>query len=103
VGGSTQTVDSGLEWAQSWNQIQTLKECFSVTNIVLTFGTLMHSSVIASRAVSNKESRYPGLYCYRFLVFGLLYRHTLRPLPFNHSKNRNLDLLKSSFGIPASI
>jgi len=27
----------------------------------------------------------------------------LRTLPFNHSRNRNLDLLKSSFGIPASI
>ena len=27
----------------------------------------------------------------------------LRPLPFNHSRNRNLVLRKSSFGIPASI
>jgi len=27
----------------------------------------------------------------------------LRPLPFNHSRNRNLILRKSSFGIPASI
>ena len=52
--GSTRTVDSSIKWAQSWNQIQTLKACLFCHNHCAHLRTHMHSTVTASCAVSNR-------------------------------------------------
>jgi len=57
--GSTWIDDSGLKWAQSWNQIQMLKEC-PYCHIYCAYRcTPLYRTVTASCAVSNRESLYP--------------------------------------------
>jgi len=58
--GCMRTVDSGPKCAQSWNQIQTLKECLCCHNYCAQFEPRWAILVLASRAVSNSESRYPS-------------------------------------------
>jgi len=50
----------GANWRQSYNQIQTLKECLCYHIYCAHLGTpCWHRTVTASRAVSDRESRYP--------------------------------------------
>jgi len=53
------TVDSGPKWAQSWNQIQTLTECLGCHIYCAQLEPPWVTIVGASRAVPNRESRYP--------------------------------------------
>jgi len=60
--GSTRTVDSGLKWDQSWNQILTLKECLCCHIYCAHLGTPWYQIVGDSSTFSNRESRYPLRY-----------------------------------------
>ena len=53
------TVDSGFKWAQSWNQIKTLKDCHYCHCYCAQLGTPWDAVVVACRAISNRESWYP--------------------------------------------
>jgi len=57
--GAKGMVTQGLNWHQSWNQIQTLHECLCCPICYAHLGTPWHRTVISSRADSNSESRYP--------------------------------------------
>jgi len=56
---------------------------------------------------TSKADKFDNLRSMKILNTILLHKRVLgsvlRPLPFNHSRNQNLVLRKSSFGIPASI
>jgi len=57
--GSTQKVDAERKCAPSWNQIQTLKDCLCCHICCVHRCTHLYRTVTASRAVSNREYRYP--------------------------------------------
>jgi len=57
--GITRTVDSKPKCAQSWNSIQTLKECLCCHIYCTQLRAHLGKIVGASCAVSNRESRYP--------------------------------------------
>ena len=57
--GSTRTVDAEHKCAPSWNQIPTLKDCLCCHICYVHRCTHLYRTVRASRAVSNRESRYP--------------------------------------------
>jgi len=57
--GAKGIVAKGENWCESWNQIQTLKECLCCQIYCAYLGAPWCKIVGASRAVSNRESRYP--------------------------------------------
>jgi len=57
----TRTVDSRPKFAQSWKQIQALKECLCCHICCAHLCRPLYRTVPGSRAVSNRESRYPLL------------------------------------------
>jgi len=72
------TVDSRPKCAHSWNQIQTLKEYLSCHMYCAQVWAHLGVIVIASCAVSNRESRYPPSVC---AWLGDLKKNTAAPWP----------------------
>jgi len=54
--GAKGVVKTGINWHQSWNQIQTLKACFGCQIYCAQLGPPWATIVEAFRAVSNRES-----------------------------------------------
>ena len=61
--------------AQSWNQIQTLKECLCCHIYCAHCCSPMFGTVTVSRAVSNRESRYPDTQTHVTHMYGSRQRH----------------------------
>jgi len=57
--GCIGTFDSGPKCAQSWNQIQTLKDCLFCHIYCANLGKPWHRTVTTSCTVSNRKSRCP--------------------------------------------
>jgi len=64
--GCIGTVDSGPKCAQSWNQIQTLKNCISCHIYCAHFCTPLQQIVEDICTVPNRESRYPRTFRINF-------------------------------------
>jgi len=60
--GEQGQVTQGINWRKSWNQMQTLKDCLCCHICCAQLETSWDAIVGASRAVSNRESRYPHFF-----------------------------------------
>jgi len=89
--GCIGTVDSRRNFAQSYNQIQTLKECFFCHNCGAQLWMRVAAIVTASCAVSNRESRYPPYKWYQIT--------TNQPTNLKNRKSQRMGFLvkKNSF------